>query len=153
MIDPSVRAVLRSRYSIRRFFIFFGILLFILLLLLWLITTYSPPNAFREASTNFLGNFAATVAIFLCTYGFYVFITSPELRNAEVIPLRNVEISDGIIDLPANASDYWFWGRTGSYFRTAVLPRLDSLARSERRRIRIRIVVPDPDREGTLHAF
>jgi hypothetical protein len=153
MIDPSVRAVLRSRYSIRRFFVFFGFLLFVLLLLLSLITANSTSGALREASTNFLGNFAATVAIFLCTYGFYVFITSPELRNAEVIPLRNIEIGDEIIDLPENASDYWFWGRTGSYFRTAVLPRLDALARNERKRIRIRIIIPDPDREGNSELY
>lgn len=153
MIDPSLRAVLRSRYSIRRFFVSFGVLLFVLLVLLWLITSNSPSGAFREVSTNFLGNFAATVAIFLFTYGFYVFITSPELRNAEVIALRNVEISDEIIDLPENASDYWFWGRTGSYFRTVVLPRLDASARSERKRIRIRLIVPDPDREGNSELY
>ncbi|MDA9408340.1 hypothetical protein [Bradyrhizobium sp. CCBAU 45384] len=153
MIDPSVRAVLRSKYSIRRFFAIFGALLLILLLLLWLITTSSMPASLRDASTNFLGNFAATVAIFLCTYAFYIFVTSPELRNAEVIPLRNVEIGDEIIDLPQGASDYWFWGRTGSYFRTAVLPRLDSLARAERKRIKLRIIVPDPDREGSAELY
>lgn len=153
MIDPSVRAVLRSKYSIRRFFAFFGALLVVLLALLLLITSSSTTGALREASTNFLGNFAATVAIFLCTYGFYILVTSPELRNAEVIPLRNVEIGDEIIDLPEDASDYWFWGRTGSYFRTAVLPRLDALARAKRKRVRIRVIVPDPDREGNSELY
>jgi hypothetical protein len=153
MIDPSIRAVLRSHYTIRRFFGSFGLLLVVQLALLLIITAYAPAGVLREASTNFLGNFAATVAIFLCTYGFYVFITSPELRNAEVIPLRNVEIGEGIIDLPANASDYWFWGRSGSYFRSKVLPRLDELAKAERKRIRIRIVIPDPDRSGSSELY
>jgi hypothetical protein len=75
-------------------------------------------------------------------------VTSPELRNAEGIPLRDVEISEQIIDLPAAASDYWFWGRSASYFRTAILPRLGDLARRERKHIRVRIVLPDPDRGG-----
>jgi hypothetical protein len=148
MIDPSLRAVLRSRYSIRRFFAFFGLLLVALLILLLVITTYAPLGAFRDASATLLSDFSATVAIFITIYVFYVLVTSPELRNAEVIPLRDVEISDQIIDLPAVASDYWLWGRSGSYFRTAVLPRLDDLARRERKHVRMRIVLPDPDREG-----
>lgn len=153
MIDPSLRAVLRSRYTIRRFFISFLLLLAVLILLLLVISTYAPASTLRDASSNVLGNFAANVAIFLCTYAFYVFITSPELRNAEVIPLRNVEIGEEIIDLPANASDYWFWGRTGTYFRKSVLPRLDRLAHEERKRIRIRVVIPNPDHEGNSQLY
>ncbi|MGY4367904.1 hypothetical protein ACVW1A_003969 [Bradyrhizobium sp. LB1.3] len=153
MIDPSLRAVLRSRYTIRRFFISFSLLLAVLALLLVVISTYVPTSTVRDAFTNVLGNFAANVAIFLCTYAFYVFITSPELRNAEVIPLRNVEIGDEIIDLPAGASDYWFWGRTGTYFRKSVLPRLDRVAHEERKRVRIRVVIPDPDREGNSQLY
>ncbi|WP_431015145.1 hypothetical protein [Bradyrhizobium pachyrhizi] len=154
MIDPSLRAVLRSRYTIRRFFISFSSLLAVLMLLLLVISAYVPADStLREAIINFLGNFAANVAIFLCTYAFYVFITSPELRNAEVIPLRNVEIGEEIIDLPAAASDYWFWGRTGSYFRKDVLPRLDRLAHEERKRVRIRVVIPDPDRDGNSQLY
>jgi hypothetical protein len=154
MIDPSLRAVLRSRYTIRRFFISFSSLLAVLTLLLLVISAYVPSDStLREATINFLGNFAANVAIFLCTYTFYVFITSPELRNAEVIPLRNVEIGEEIIDLPASASDYWFWGRTGTYFRKDVLPRLDRLAHEERKRIRIRVVIPDPDRDGNSQLY
>ncbi|WP_046865159.1 hypothetical protein [Microvirga massiliensis] len=149
MIDPSLRAVLRSRYTILRFFALFGILLGVLLLLLLVITTYVPAGStLRESAANFLGNFAATVAVFIVTYLFYVLITPPGLRDAEVVPLRDVEIGDGIINLPANASDYWFWGRSGSYFRSVVLPRLDNLARRERRHVRIRLVMPDPD-QGT----
>jgi hypothetical protein len=123
MIDPSLRAVRRSRYTILRFFALFGLLLGALLLLLFVITAYAPAGSpFRESATNFLGNFAATVAVFIAIYLFYVLITPPGLRDAEVVPMRDVEIGDGIINLPANASDYWFWGRSGSYFRSAVLP-------------------------------
>lgn len=148
MIDPSLRAVLRSRYTIRRFFSVFGLILVVLLLLVFMVTAYVPSGPLREGSTTFLGNFAATVAVFIVIYAFYLLVTPPGLRDAEVIPLRDVEIGEKIIDLPAAASDYWFWGRSGSYFRTAVLPRLDDLARRERKHIRMRVVVPDPDREG-----
>jgi hypothetical protein len=154
MIDPTIRAVLRSRYTIKRFFIAFGILLISLLLLILAIETYVPRGpAPREMLTNFLGNFAAAVAVFIVTYLFYINIIPSGLRDAEVIPLRDVEIGEGIVKLPESASDYWFWGRSGSYFRSAVLPLLDEQARRERRHIRIRVVIPDPNNgnNGTLY--
>jgi hypothetical protein len=104
----------------------------------------APEAIWRSAALNFLGNFAATVAVFLVTYLFYVLVTSPGLRNAEVIPLQDVEIGNEIVDLPADASDYWFWGRSGSYFRSAVLPRLAELSRTERKHVKMRIVLPNP---------
>ncbi len=149
MIDPSIGAMLRSRYTIRRFFALYGFILVVILLLLWVLTTnLEAGSAARDASTNFLGNFAATVAIFLVTYGFYVFVTPPGLRNAEVLPLRSAEIADEIVDVSKAASDYWFWGRSGSYFRAVVLPRLAELARRDRQHVTVRIVLPDPDGPG-----
>lgn len=150
MIDPSLRAVLRSRYTIRRFFVMFCLLLAGLLVLLWLITALGPDHAaWREASTNFLGNFAASVAAFLVVYGFYVYITPPGLRNAEVVPLRDVEIGDEIIRASEDISNYWFWGRSGNYFRSVVLPKLDEAARARRRRITVKVVLPDPCQAGS----
>jgi hypothetical protein len=143
MIDPSLKAVLRSKYSIRKFFVLFGGLLVLLLVILLLVTA-APCAIWRSAALNFLGNFAATVAIFLVTYLFYVLVTSPGLRNASVIPLQDVEIGNEIVDLPAGASDYWFWGRSGSYFRSAVLPRLAELSRTERKHVKLRVVLPNP---------
>jgi hypothetical protein len=149
LIDASIRAVLRSPYAIRRFFAVYGAILAVVILLLWVLTANLPAGSTaREASTTFLGNFAATVAIFIATYGFYVFVTPSGLRNAEVLPLRSAEIADEIVDLRVAVSDYWFWGRSGSYFRAAVLPKLDELARRERRHVTVRIVVPDPAEPG-----
>lgn len=108
-----------------------------------------PAAPIREATIYFLGSLAAATSVFLITYAFYIFVTPSGLRNAEVVPLRDVEIADEIVDLPANTSDYWFWGRSGSYFRTVVLQRLSNLANRERRHISVRVVLPDPDREGT----
>jgi hypothetical protein len=153
MIDPSVKAVLTSRYSIRAFFFSFGGLLVLLLLSLIIISAGTSAGWFRDAATNFLGNFSATVAIFLVTYGFFVFVTPPGLRNAEVVPLSNAEIADGILDLRAGASDYWFWGRSGSHFRSVVLPWLDEVSRNERRHIRLRIVLPDPDKDENAQLY
>jgi hypothetical protein len=109
------------------------------------LTTNLPSGSpVREGSTNFLGNFAATLAIFLLTYAFYISVTPSGLRDAEVLPLRSAEIADGILELHAGVSDYWFWGRSGSYLRTTVLPKLDHAARIDRRHTTIRIVIPDP---------
>lgn len=154
MIDPSIRAVLRSRWTIRRFFLWYGAILAVVILVLWVLTAnLQAGSTAREALTSFLGNFAATLAIFIVTYGFYVSVTPPGLRDAEVLPLRSAEIADGILDLRAAASDYWFWGRSGSYFRVAVLPRLDELARKERRHVTVRIVIPDPGGSGNAARY
>lgn len=147
MIDPSFAAVLRSRYAIRRFFLVYGVILICALIALWIAVTCLDANSTLHAvATGFFGNFAAADAIFLLTYGFYLFITPSGLRNAELIPLRNGEIADEIIDLRAGASDYWFWGRSGTYFRSVVLPKLDDLASKGRRHVVVRVVVPDPER-------
>jgi hypothetical protein len=128
----------------------FCLLLAGLLVLLWLITALGPDHAaWREASTNFLGNFATSVAAFLVVYGFYVYITPPGLRNAEVVPLRDVEIGDEIIRASEDISNYWFWGRSGNYFRSVVLPKLDEAARARRRRITVKVVLPDPCQAGS----
>lgn len=144
MIDPSLAAVLRSRYTIRRFFLVYLIALFSVIDLLFVATAHLSDNsALRAAATNFLGNFAAAIAIVILTYAFYVLITPPGLRNAELIPLRSAEITDQILDLRADASDYWFWGRSGSHLRQRVLPALDASSQEQRRHVRIRIVIPD----------
>jgi hypothetical protein len=153
MIDPSLRAVLRSRYTIRRFFLTFGLFLGADLLLLISATAGLSPGWLRDSATIFLGTFAATLAVFLVTYAFYIFVTPPGLRNATVIPLGEAEIAEEIIDLPAHAADYWFWGRSGSYFRAEILPRLDNLARTERKHVHVRVLIPDPDRDGNSSLY
>jgi hypothetical protein len=105
-------------------------------------------SLFREVFIDFLGNLAAAVAIFMVTYGFYLYVTPLGLRTTKITPLRSAEISEGISYIHNDAVDYWFWGRSGSYFRINTLPKLDELARRERRHITIRIVIPDPSEDG-----
>ncbi len=150
MIDPSIQAVLRSPYTIRKFFTIFGMVLAILILLLVLASAGLESGWLRDSAIGFLGNFAASAGIFLVTYAFYVMVTSPGLRNAQVIPLRDVEISNQIVDLPKDASDYWFWGRSGAFFRAEVLPRLCEMARTERKHVYLRIVMPNPSEKNSL---
>jgi len=145
MIDPSFSAVFRSKYTIRRFYISYLAMLAIALLLLIVTQGLLCPGHWISTITkDFLVNLSAALAIFILSYTFYLFVTPPGLRNAEVIPLRDGEISGEIIDRLGDATDYWFWGRSGSYFRAEVLPRLDSVSQEERRKVRIRLVLPDP---------
>jgi hypothetical protein len=154
VIDPSVRAVLRSRYTIRRFFLLFGAILVVALAGLWVLASnHSAPSPIGAVGTEFLQHLAADDALLIATYSFYIFVTPPGLRDALVLPLRSGEIADGIIDLPVGASDYWFWGRSGTYFRSVVLPKLDESARKERRHIRVQIVIPDPDGPGNASRY
>jgi hypothetical protein len=144
VIDPSVAVVLRSPYAKRKFFsIYLLLLAFVLLLLFVLVQSLDQNGTARAVAISFLGNFASAIAIVIVTYGFFVYVTPPGLRNAEVVPLRNVEIGEQIFDLRAGVSDYWFWGRSGGYFRQHVLPSLNTLAERDRRHVVVRIVVPD----------
>lgn len=145
MLDPSVRAVIQSRFTVRRFLLVHGSIVLLSVLVLVLLVAYVPANPARTVVENIFSNLAATVIVFVATFFVYLMVTPPGLRDAVILPLRNVEIGEQIIDLPLGATDYWLWARSGSYFRTHTLPRLDQLAKSERRHIRIRVVIPDPD--------
>ena len=154
MIDPSVRAVLRSPYTIRRFFLLYGGVFLGAVAALWAFAAgLDADSTLRVVAVSFLGKFAAAVAIFILTYGLYVLVTPPGLRDAQVLPLHSGEIADQILNLQANVSDYWFWGRSGSYFRSAVLPKLDKASSDERRHIRILVIMPDPSVSGNAARY
>jgi uncharacterized membrane protein AbrB (regulator of aidB expression) len=72
--------------------------------LLLVIMTYGLGGSVLSApAAKFLGNFAATVTVFIVFY--LIQFTIPPLGlRAEVVPLPGVEIGEGIINLPANAS-------------------------------------------------
>jgi hypothetical protein len=104
--------VLRSRYTIRRFFALFGAIASVSMLLTWLVSQQlaSYPTL-QLAATNTFSTLTATVVVLIATYGFYIFITPPGLREANILPLRSAEIAGEIIDLNKDVSDYWFFGR------------------------------------------
>ena len=146
MFDPTISAVLRSNYTSRRFFLLYGLVLLATLLALWMTYSSLPAGALlREVLVQVLGNFAATVGIVICTYTFYLYVTPPGLRNANIIPLMSAEISDEIVNMSDDATDYWFLGRSGSYFRAKVLPKLEAAALKDHRHISVRIVLPNFD--------
>jgi hypothetical protein len=154
VIDPSIAAVLRSRFTILRFFYWYGAILLVLITALYVLAeNLQVGSTAREAATSFLGHFAATIAILMVTYAFYASVTPRGLRDAKVLALRSGEIAEGIVDLRVATSDYWFWGRSGSYFRDEVLPKLDELARKERRHVTARIVIPNTEGPGNAMRY
>lgn len=147
MLSPEVRAVLRSPYSIRRFFITAGVVLIVVVAMMAAVIALLPEGCFwRTLLSELCSDLAATLAVVMLSYAFFLYITPRGLRDAQILPLRRGEIADEIVDLTKNVSDYWFWGRSGSYFRAAVLPKLDKHSKSLRQHVTARIVVPDPRR-------
>ena len=60
MIDPSLKAVLRSRYTIRRFFLLYCAILVLVLLALWAVTaSLETGSVLRAISADFLGPLGA----------------------------------------------------------------------------------------------
>ena len=88
--------------------------------------------------------FQQLLVVLMVVYGVWVWATPRELRNAQVSALRGGAIPEFMDVLVSGASEYWSMGRSGSYFRATVLPRLDKDARETRRAARVRVVLPDP---------
>jgi hypothetical protein len=153
MIEPSVIGVLRSRYTIRRFY---GLCVFALILIAAILVSLAEvfgAGWFRETIISVLAHLAGAVIVLMLVYGAWLWVTPPELRNARVSALRAGEIPEAMAALVSGATDYWFMGRSGGYFRAKVLPDLDDEARQSRRAARVRVVVPEPLRGRNALAY
>jgi hypothetical protein len=144
MLNPSVQGVIRSRHTIRIFYGVTAVALAVTIMALVILANFFGLDWLHEAAVSVLGHVAATLVVLMVVYGVWIWATPRELRNARVLALRGGEIPEFMGDLVSGASEYWFMGRSGGYFRAEVLPRLDKEARETRRAARIRIVLPNP---------
>jgi hypothetical protein len=141
MLDPAVQGVIRSRHTIRRFYGLTTGVLVITIAMLIVLADFFGLDWRREAAVSILAHVAATLVLLMVVYGVWLVATPRELWTAKVSVLRSREIAESIDLLVSGASDYWFMGRSGNYFRAEVLPRLDKESRKARRVSRIRIVL------------
>jgi hypothetical protein len=71
------------------------------------------------------------------------------LRNAQLIPIHSAEIYESIFDLRTDTNEYWFWGRSGTYFRASVLKELDDSSRMRRSHVTINLLLPEINDENS----
>lgn len=144
MIDPSVTAVLRTKYTIRQFYTVFSIIFFISSGLSVALSLGDFVPQAQAILASFFGSLSGTILTVMAIYGVWIFVTPPEIRHAVILPLRPKEISEFLEQIRTNSTQYVFWGRSGTSFRQNVLPTLDNRARSLRQSQSIKVVMPNP---------
>ena len=95
----------------------------------------------------------AGVTVILIFYFLYMYFIGPndELRRVSV--LRHQDISDELEKLPVNVTHYAFWGRSGSYFRSVPLIKLDQVSKDEKKTIHVDVIMPDPSDPRLIDAY
>jgi hypothetical protein len=86
MIEPSVAGVLRSQYTIRRFYALCIVALILLLAILISLAEVFGLDWVREAAISILAHLAAAVLVLMLIYWVWIWVTPPELRSARVMP-------------------------------------------------------------------
>lgn len=143
MIDPSVAGLLRTKYTIRVFYFSALALLVCTGAAAYVLSIEQPQGVFSQILLSALTSLAGSIIVVMFVYGVWIILTPPELRNAIVEPVRAGEVGEIIDGLTKGAKEYWFFGRSGNYFRAVVLPRLDEESRRARRSAHIRVVIPN----------
>ncbi|MCA0047241.1 hypothetical protein LB577_09755 [Mesorhizobium sp. B283B1A] len=135
---------LASPYARKRFFWGFVFFAALCIAVIVLVRTYLPEGGFREVIDALATNILASVLIILGFYVLYMHFIGPNAGSREVIATRPRDIRERIEALPVGTRYYAFWGRSGSYFRSAPLLKLDEQARKDKLITDVDVVLPDP---------
>lgn len=153
MIDPSVRAVLTSRYTARRFFLATFTVIVACFLGLIVILSCEPSGVFWQALSAILVSLIATVFVLALIYSVWFWVTPRSIVSTDIQPLRAAEIREVADFVSQQAGEYIFFGRSGSFFRKCVLPSLEKSAKETGRAINVFIGVPDPESKENLEEY
>jgi len=144
MIEPSVHAVLSSRHSIRRFFLIMAAATTFAGLIIVVDQATMHATLVGRAIELVASTLAGDLMAIMIIYAVWISIRPPDERNVQLLPITRGEIAEKAESLLSETSHYLFLGRGGGYFRSVILPRLDEMSQTARRRIRVSVVVPNP---------
>ena len=135
---------LASPYARKRFF--WGFVIFALLCVgvVLLARKYMPIGDLRDVVDAVAIELLAGVLIVLGFYFLYMHFIGPNKGLREVIATRPRDIRERIEALPVGTRYYVFWGRSGSYFRSVPLLKLEEQSRKEKLITDVDVVLPDP---------
>lgn len=153
MLDPSVAAVLRTRYTVRIFFLVFGALFAATAALSLFIGINQGTSQILGLLGSFCGQLSATFASVMAIYGVWIFSTPSHLRNSHIAPLRPNEIAEFLAYASDDPASYIFFGRSGKAFRSQVLPIIDRSSKEKRTVKSVKIVVPDPESGNNSRSY
>lgn len=135
---------LASPYARKRFFWGFVIFGVLCIIALYLARTFVSLGDLREIVEAVAIEVLAGVLIVLGFYVLYMHFIGPNAGLREVTATRPRDIREKMEALPIDTRYYVFWGRSGSYFRSAPLLKLDEQARKKKIITDVDVVLPDP---------
>ena len=146
---------LTSSYVRKRFF--WGVLglVAVLALVLLALATYVPatwPTVSEVIATVITDVISGAVIIFLA-YLLYVYFIGVGSPATEVTVTRPQDIQARVMALPLDTSRYFFWGRSGAFFRGETLRKLDEEARKHNRSISVEVLLPDPNDSRLVESY
>lgn len=144
---------LSSPYARKRFFVGFILLGGLCGVAMYLDHQFVPDGAIKTILDSVLTNLLSSVLVVLGFYTLYTFFIGPNDGLKEVVPTRPRDISEVLTMLPEKTHGYLFWGRSGSYFRSAPLIMLDEHARRSKTMTNVDVLMPDPFDERLINSY
>lgn len=144
---------LSSPFARNRFFLGLLGLGVICIAAIWIGDSQIPAGILKDAIHDVAANILASAIVILGFYIFYVSLIGPNTGLSEVVATRPQDIRIRLESLHDGSRNYMFWGRSGSYFRSAPLLKLDEQARAKKLITDIDVVLPDPTDERLVKSY
>lgn len=144
---------LSSPYARKRFFWGFIAFASACIALILLERAYLCSGGFQEVIEAVLVNVLTSSLIIIFFYSLYLNFIGPNLGLREVTVTRPRDIRERLEALTVGTKSYTFWGRSGSYFRSTPLRKLDAEAKNSKYIIDVDVLVPDPNDERLIQSY
>lgn len=144
---------LGSPYARKRFFWGFAILGVLCIIAIYIAEKTFSKGIFQEVIEGISVNLLSSVIVIIVFYVLYMHLIGPNPGLREVVAVRPRDIRERIEGLTDGTRYYIFWGRSGSYFRSTPLLKLDEQARKQKLVTDVEVVLPDPTDERLVKSY
>lgn len=144
---------LSSPYARKRFFWGFVAVCVLCVVVIYLDRNLMGPSVLREVIDSLAMQVLTGTLIILAFYLIYMIFIGPNPGLREVAAVRPGDISGHMRDLPLGVRHYMFWGRSGSFFRSYPLLKMNEQSLAEKRNIDVEVVLPDPTDERLIRSY
>lgn len=144
---------LTSPYARKRFFWGFVVFAVCCIGVIIVARMCLPYNGFREVLESVSIEILSGSIIILLFYFLYFHFIGENYGLREVVTTRPQDIGGRLSELIPETRYYIFWGRSGSYFRSVPLIKLDEQSRSRKSVIDVEVVLPDPHDERLVESY
>jgi len=144
---------LSSPYARKRFFAGFVGFAVLCVAAIYIEHQFLGDGAVKDVVDSVLTNLLSSILVVLGFYTLYTFFIGPNEGLKEVVPTRPRDIQEVMEHLPESTRSYLFWGRSGSYFRSAPLVKLDEFSRRTKIMTDVDVVMPDPTDARLIRSY